>query len=289
MTQVMSKSVDALTPSSLKLLMRIKEPPKLLAQVFDSMMTLLEPGLTKCYKPTDEKLTAGSVVRSLNDMMEAATVRPVAPVAQFELSTSLPPRWSAINPAIMNHLLSSIDLESITTAQLDALEESLTTVSYEKVRQSYGAASYLWSWVCAVCVIAGSPVACLPFEDLKTLQASRVVAAKGAGGNAMLIAGTELVRSHARSCQGAPITGRPCYNATATARRASTTDKLLTNGTDDGIIKGPNARKLSDPMTMRKLTDLQPLKFLGAGAFANVFMCRDKESQTVRADRDLES
>ena len=67
------------------------------------------------------------------------------------------------------------------------------------------------AWVCAIAVIAGSPVACLPFEDLKVIQAHRAaLRRKSSRPEAPL-------PPRPRSCQGAPITGRPSYKATETA------------------------------------------------------------------------
>ena len=295
---VITRSVEALNPQSLQLILQIKEPPELLAQVIKGALVLLEPTL----------------VRQSNAVLEPPANR--VPAAEASLH---PPKWAALDPIVASHALCNLEVDSISAAQLAPLEVHLTSVSYDKVRQAYGIASYLWAWVCAIAVIAGSPVACLPFEDLKVIQAHRAaLRRKSSRPEAPL-------PPRPRSCQGAPITGRPSYKATETASYLPSPSSISTPQVPEPspvtvmrppLPYGPSwasvtlcnsslelkaAKNVEDvqeaaPTLTATATgaassaskaptqpnDLEPVKFLGSGAFANVFMCRHKETGTVK-------
>lgn len=296
---VITRSVEALNPQSLQLILQIKEPPELLAHVIEGALVLLEPTL----------------IRQNNEALEPPASR--VPAAEAALH---PPRWAALDPIAASHALRTLEVDSISAAQLAPLEVHLTSVSYDKVRQAYGIASYLWAWVCAIAVIAGSPVACLPFEDLKEIQAHRAaLRRKSSRPEAPL-------PPRPRSCQGAPITGRPSYKATETASylpspSSNPTPQQVPEPSPVTVMRpplpyGPSwasvtlcnsslelkaAENVEDvqeaaPNLTATVTgaassaskaptqpnDLEPVKFLGSGAFANVFMCRHKETGTVK-------
>ena len=352
--QVMNRSHKALSAVSLKLLLRLKEPPAMLAQVLESARALLEPSLFKLSlpKPEEGSRCKSSVPAEKNMNCKSDPSQVVQPAP-----TDAPPAplWSEITHTDYHMLMEVIDVDAITAEQLSQIEPSLLELDYERVRKAYGIASYLLSWVCAVAVIAGSAVATLPFENLETVQANRSASKRSLS-----------LTTRARSCLGEPITGRPSYSSSTTAFEARTvpvpvpvqsctgspmgqtpttspgispsdsptfmrsgttklspnpfgarrlsiyavpTAKLVPSGSHSpgGELtrtspRGAEAETRTDstgtgadgaaaPATEvepnaagtlgrppEKLSELEPLKFLGAGAFANVFMCRHKEN-----------
>ena len=290
--QVLLNSANNLQLTCVKMLTQIKQPPELLSQVLDAAMILLRPGVEK--HQDDAMRQLGRIETSKDTLENAGEIHGLS--------------WRALDPLLIQPLMKQIDVDAVSDEQLRALNSALASIEYETVRERFGFASYVWSWVCAVAVIAGSTTACLPFEKREVIRVAQ-------------LAGKRRLPHHStlcpRSCQGSPITGRPCYTQTATAHMcvgeaSSSAENVDTRAElpfgprwaavalriskerSCGIASSTLAKrvsltaeaaKVSDGTTVNSCcspTDLEPLKFLGAGAYANVFMCRDKKTGTVR-------
>ena len=404
--QVLARSREALSSSSLRLVMRLKEMPPMLDHVLESVMVLIAPGMRELQQvsSTNARLDTSatsvpsgtSLVRAgSSPLLRSSMQSTPAPGLWRELSPAVdmprPGLWRELSPVDMLFLLESIDIDKISASQLEQLWPALNSLSHDSIRESFGIAAYLWTWVCAICVIAGSRVAMLPSEEPAAVKAKRASYKCSVPPQPI-----------ARTCQGAPITGRPSYDKTPTADGACPPSRItvakgcsptsspgssqasspagspasngstrsllwtrsptsasctISSSADSAVISGrhgytrSSAKMLANPLPMvpscslastaaspasaadtisrpprietrrpvalatitvrydettdaaavvaavcgeqqtsqmttdlslptEALNDLEPLKFLGAGAFANVFMCRHKATNT---------
>ena len=337
---IMRQSHESVTPAALTLMLRLKEVPRMLALVLDAALVLFK----------DDAVASPSLAESMG--LKATVSKDSAP-------------WNGFTAMEFHSRMASIDVEAISEDKLRRLEPHLSELKWDEIRKAYGIASCLWNWICAVCVIAGSLVATLPYEDVSVLKARREMSGSRV-----------LTTMRPRSCQGHPLTGRPSYASTQSATEACTPTKSdrthvpmgeqggfrgrakcdasqqqpspkvqpnpftsptapprssrrhsveihglsLTAKQLDGrktqakaaaqgqntassdadgkpahhtlIVEAPSERRASidakhapETALLRtsKLNELEPLKFLGAGAFANVFMCRHRASNTMLA------
>ena len=249
----LERSISTLNPSTLGLILKLKQPPHLLMRVLEAAVILLE-----------------TPPRANGTYSSAPT-----PTVQLDVGSASPRYvWQTLDPTDMYAHMSSLDIDAVTPNQLSRLAAYLAEVAYDEVRKAFGIAACLWAWVCAVCVICGAPLAVLPSEDPEVIRCQRAaraaihIAASGSSSRRLSIV-------QARTRNGRPITGRPSYSSTLAIDRASKQMKLGATAPAADIsmvrmvepVKWPKAAKF-------KLSELTPLKFLGAGAFANVFMCR---------------
>lgn len=140
--KVLAQSVAALTPKTIGLMLKIKEPPDMLASVLNGLLVLLK-------LPEHPKETAKSGGRPL-------------PAASQQL-----------DPALVLTRMATVDLEAISNEQVAPLEEKLAEIGHGQVRERYGIAAHVWAWVSAVCLICGSAPAILPGEDRMTIRKAR--------------------------------------------------------------------------------------------------------------------
>ena len=289
--RLMDRCASMLPPSTLALFLKIKSPPTMLARVIEASLVLLSesPPPVSPNESAQNDPASNTVSDSNTDASNGNAVNGVCP----EKEKPSPPKAE-----VMSMRMSSIDVDAITDDQLNRLAPFLTELNYELVHKSFGVAAFLWGWVCAVCVICGSPFAVLPTEDQAAAAAVRLSPTR-----------------RIRSCNGSPITGRPSYSSNFSSddrlddddsfnkRRSSeesaaatisarSSEDVPTSPSD--CAAGEAASETTQQLnrhSMRKslrrsrltLTALTPLKFLGAGAFANVFMCQHQASGQLMA------
>jgi serine/threonine protein kinase len=247
--QLLERSADALNPATLSLIQKIKEPPQTLALVLKAMMIILE---------APPRANSGGSFNSA----------PTPPVTQGK---SPPHPWQTIDPSDMHAHMIALDIEAVTSDQLSRVTPVLTTISYEDVRKTFGVAACIWAWVCAVCVICGAPLVVMPTENAAVVSEKRSAL------------GCQL-STQPRTRNGAPITGRPAYTTTlhgpnGSQRAAAVPTGLHAHVSSLAVKKERDATSgMACTGSAGSLAHLTPIKFLGAGAFANVFMCRQKES-----------
>ena len=259
----MSRVIDAyklidscramLPATTLALLLKIKSPPQMLSRVIEASLVVLDEW------PSSKRL---------------------APTEIMSFSERV-----LMDGEEMYARMTSLDIDAITDEQLNRLAHYLTEINHDLVHKAFGVASFLWSWVCAICVICGSPFAALPSEK-KTRTKEAASAPSPAAAQMSLSAPLS------RSCNGAPITGRPSYVSNVEQTDDGSLMKNSWNAGAAGATE-PSAARLRSSLrsslrrSLRRsrlsLEALTPLKFLGAGAFANVFMCRHEASGQIMA------
>ena len=260
---VMNASVTVLTPSVLDLILKIKQPPSVLAKVLEAAMIVVLPS--------------------------DATPRP-ASLAGIGGSA-----WRAFGltgEQLASHIR-AVDVDAVSDDQLAALVPYYNEITHKDAEDVNQFCRHLWAWVSAVGVICGVPEAVLIGEDS---AARRLTTLEGAS----------KIKLRSRSCNGAPVTGRPSYVSTLSHSDGETSTEAVLGGAastvaEERVTRPANAQQLAQaalepqprrpthssatrrPSTPLTLDALHPLKFLGAGAFANVFMCQHRSTGQVMA------
>ena len=234
---LIKRCLEALTPATLNLVLKLSKPPPMLEAVLEALMILIETN------------PHGGAAQSC---LPRAQVR----------APALP--WHAVHPLELHTHMKNLAIDDVTPDQLGRLGPLFERIEYSELKKQFGVASFMWMYVSAACVICASPHATLPAEDEATIRASRRFSQSD---RAPL----------PRTCNGAPITGRPSYSTTSTAEKRN---QLTTSTVDNcGLVSCPQLNEATSAWhAPNALSQLTPLKFLGAGAFANVFMCRHQQT-----------
>lgn len=189
--------------------------------------------------------------------------------------------WESIqgmlkDSAAMKGEMAALNLDDVTAQQVAALEPFLQTTELSQVISSVKFVAPVWLWVTAVAVICGALHAVLPNEVREAVVRRRRFS---------LSRSDHPLTSRPRTNNGAPITASPVFDRSSSAAPISA--RRLPNR--KARARGSSIQRWLPLVKSHAATmdELAPIKLLGAGGFANVFLVRNQRTGEILALKAL--